>query len=270
MSHSETKPRFGRQKGDPAPNEGKEYPAEWLTPTEAEALIAQCSRRAPTGIRNRAMITLLYRSGLRVSEMLGDPDPRRKIPPLRRSALDLGERSIRLLDTKTGTAQTRYWHAWADDALLRWLEERKRLGLAKNGTPLFCTIKEDQAAGVHPGAPVSRQYLTQLLKRLAAEAGIDKRVHPHGLRHTFAVELLREGADIVTISKLLGHSSIAVTARYLDHLTNDEAGKRLQQVNLPGGPAGAGPPATLEDEVATLRRQVQELTAALGRPAPAR
>jgi integrase len=56
---------------DEPPNEGKKYPAEVLTPDEVTAIISQCPPRAPTGIRNRAMLTLLYRSGLRVSEMTG-------------------------------------------------------------------------------------------------------------------------------------------------------------------------------------------------------
>jgi site-specific recombinase XerD len=77
------------------------------------------------------------------------------------------------------------------------------------------------------------QYVRNLLKRLADQAGIDKRVHPHGFRHTFAVELRRAGTDIASISKLLGHSSIAVTNRYLDHLTNDQAIAELQTIKLP-------------------------------------
>ena len=54
--------------------------------------------------------------------------------------------------------------------------------------------------------------------RLAKKAGIEKRVHPHGLRHTHAAELREEGVDIAIISRQLGHSSIATTARYLDHI----------------------------------------------------
>jgi integrase/recombinase XerD len=64
------KGHFGQEPGTHAPNYGRTYPAEPLTPGEVQALLAQCSRRAPTGIRNRAMLTLLYRSGLRVSELL--------------------------------------------------------------------------------------------------------------------------------------------------------------------------------------------------------
>lgn len=72
-----------------------------------------------------------------------------------------------------------------------------------------------------------------LLGRLADKAGIEKRVHPHGLRHTFADELRVAGVDVVVISKLLGHSSIAVTSRYLDHLTNHQAVTVPEGVDLP-------------------------------------
>ena len=104
----------------------------------------------------------------------------------------------------------------------RWLDTRKRLGL-RNGT-LFCTLD---------GGPVSDDYVRGLLKRLARKAGVDKRVHPHALRHTFAVELEAAGTPVTVISKLLGHSSVAVTARYLDHLTNAQAVGALQAVDLP-------------------------------------
>ena len=201
------------------PNKGKQYPAEPLSPDEVSAIIGACSRRAPTGIRNRALLTLLYRSGLRVSEILA----------VRPSDVDLAKHSIRLLDTKSGHAQTRGYHPSADDALARWLDTRKAIGI-KNGR-LFCTLE---------GGPVSDDYVRGLLKRLARKAGIEKRVHPHGLRHTFAVELEAAGTPVTTISKLLGHSSVAVTARYLDHLTNSQAVAALGSVELPpldGGPS---------------------------------
>ena len=80
---------------------------------------------------------------------------------------------------------------------------------------------------------MSDQYVRNLLQRLAAKAGVDKRVHPHGLRHTYADELRKAGADVVTISKALGHSDIATTARYLDHLTNGQAVDAVAALNLP-------------------------------------
>lgn len=194
------------------PNKGKRYPAEPLAPEEVAAILSACSRKAPTGIRNRALLTLLYRSGLRVSEVLA----------LRPADVNLGKHSIRLLDTKSGQAQTRGFHATADDALDHWLDTRRALGI-RSGR-LFCKLD---------GGPMSDDYVRGMLHRLGARAGVGKRVHPHGLRHTFAVELEHAGTPVTVISKLLGHSSVAVTARYLDHLTNHQAIAALGSVELP-------------------------------------
>lgn len=196
------------------PNKGKKYPPEPLTPAEISAIIGRCSQRAPTGIRNRAMLWLAYRSGLRISELLA----------LRPADLAIADHSARVLHGKGDRATVRYWHPSADDALMRWEDERKRRGLARPGVRLFCTLA---------GGPVSDDYVRNLLRRLAAGAGVEKRVHPHGLRHSYAVELRKAGMDVAAISKLLGHSSVAVTARYLDHLTNDEAGRALAAITLP-------------------------------------
>ena len=191
---------------------GRTFPPDPLTPDEVHSLLSACSLRAPTGIRDRALLTLLYRSGLRVSEALA----------LKPSGIDFAHHRVRVLHGKGNKATVRGFHASADAALARWLDVRKTLGL-KNG-PLFCTLS---------GGPLSDRQVRDMLKRRAARAGIDKRVHPHGLRHTYADELQQQGVPVSTISKLLGHSSIAVTSRYLDHLTNDQAIDALQGVELP-------------------------------------
>jgi integrase/recombinase XerD len=195
-----------------APNKDKRYPAEVLTPAEVAAIIATCSTRAPTGVRNRAVIMLLYRSGLRVSELVA----------LRPADVDLRKHTLRVLHGKGDKATTRGFHPSADDALARWLDVRKGLGF-RNG-PLFCTLD---------GTPLHQQYVRNMLHQRAAKAGVDKRVHPHGLRHTFAVELEQAGTPVSVISALLGHSSIAVTARYLAHLSNHQAVSALEGVVLP-------------------------------------
>lgn len=210
-----------RRGGYPS-RQDKTYPPQPLAPAEVRALLSQCSRRAPTGIRNRALIMLLYRSGLRISEALA----------LRPSGVDLEHHTARVLHGKgkggpqAGKATVRPLHPSADDAVLRWLDTRKQYAAAhgwKNG-PLFCTLNGD---------PLSDRYVRDLLKRLGTKAGIDKRIHPHGLRHTYANELREAGADVVVISKALGHSSIAVTARYLDHLTNGQAVDAVIALDLP-------------------------------------
>jgi site-specific recombinase XerD len=200
------------QPGQPAANKGRTVPAEVLTTGEVAALISGCSPKAPTGIRNRALVWLLYRSGLRVSEALA----------LRPADVDLARHALRVLHGKGDKATTRGFHPTADDALARWLDTRRALGI--RGGTLFCTLK---------GGPVSDRYVRNLLHRLAGQAGIDKRVHPHGLRHTYAAELEAAGLTVSEISKLLGHSSAAVTARYLDHLTNERAITALEEADLP-------------------------------------
>lgn len=206
-------PALGQQAGRPSPNSGKRYPAEPLTPEEATAIVGQCSTTSATGIRNRALITMLYRSGLRISEALA----------FRPADMNPRVRSIRLLDTKSGSPQTRGWHSRADDAVAHWTDKRRELGVSPRA-PFFCTLR---------GEPLSADYVRGLLHRLGPRAGVTKRVHPHGWRHTFAAEMEAAGATVTTISKLLGHSSVAVTARYLGHLTNAQAVAALQDIDLP-------------------------------------
>lgn len=211
--------RFGSVKGQAATNLGQKLPPEVLTTDEVAAIIGACSAVSATGIRNRALLMLLYRSGLRVAEAVGDA--RRGKAPLKVSDVSLAAHSIRVLHGKGDKATTRGFHPSATDTLARWLDTRRAMGIRG---PLFCTLG---------GTPLHAQYVRDLLKRLAVAAGVDKRVTPHGLRHTFADELRRSGVDIVTISKLLGHSSPAVTARYLDHLTNGQAIETLTTTSLP-------------------------------------
>lgn len=200
------------ERSETSPNKDGDYPAEVLTAAEVTAIIGQCSTRARTGIRNRALLMLLYRSGLRISEALA----------LKPSDIDLAARSIRVLNGKGGKTTTRGFHPDATDALARWMDTRKQLGL--RGGPLFCTLN---GGAMHP------QYVRNLLHRLAGKAGVDKRVHPHGFRHSYAVDLEQAGVPVTMISKLLGHSSVAVTARYLEHLTNHQAVTMLGTVDLP-------------------------------------
>jgi len=88
-----------------------------------------------------------------------------------------------------------------------WTGKRRELGL--RAWTLFCTLDGD---------PVRDTYVRDMLKRIAARAGITKRVHPHGLRHSYASALVREGVPLNVLSKALGHSSSAITSRYLDHI----------------------------------------------------
>jgi site-specific recombinase XerD len=176
----------------------RRLPPEVLTDAEGCALMGACGRHAPTGIRNRALIALLYRTGLRINEAL----------TLYPKDLELTDGSVRVLHGKGGRSRTVGLDPGAAAVIERWLDARSRLGLGGRH-PVFCTLR------VHR---MSDAYVRVMLKRLAARAGIDKRVHAHGLRHTHAAQLRAEGVDIAIISRQLGHASITTTARYLDHL----------------------------------------------------
>ena len=229
----------GRRAAKPA----RRLPPEILTDDEVCAMMRACGRYAPTGLRNRALIALLYRTGLRINEALY----------LYPKDLNLADGSVRVLNGKGGKSRTVGLDPGATAIIERWLDARSRcLALAlrigkgdrnanDNGEaydepgalphnlpsrdstklasadcrnafgrcPIFCTLR---------GEPMADAYIRVMLKRLAARAGIDKRVHAHGFRHTHAAQLRAEGIDIAIISRQLGHASITTTARYLDHI----------------------------------------------------
>jgi site-specific recombinase XerD len=194
-------PAFRR--GVRPPNAGLKFPAEVLTVEEISRLLDACSRRAPTGVRNRAMIVVMWRGGLRCAEAL---------------ALDLRD-----VDRERGTLTVRHGKGnrrrvvgldpTAFAVVERWIDVRAQLGVPR-GAALFCTITRGASFGRRVGAG----YWRTAIKRLADKAEIDKRVHSHGLRHTHAVELLLEGVPLTVIMHQLGHSGLGVTQRYVDHL----------------------------------------------------
>lgn len=176
---------------------GRRFPAEVLTQDEVERLMAACPRY-DVGVRNRAMIALLYRTGLRLSEAL----------MLHPKDVDLEAGTIRVLFGKRGYARTVGIDASATLYIARWIEVRTRWGPLV-GAPLLCS---------RTGGVVTTAYVRRLMPVLGRKAKIAKRVHAHGLRHTHASELRSEGVDIGIISKQLGHKCITTTARYLDHI----------------------------------------------------
>jgi site-specific recombinase XerD len=94
-----------------------------------------------------------------------------------------------------------------------WLELRRKRGIS-NGSPLFCSLA---------GRPMDQSYVRHLLPRLARKAGVERRVHAHGLRHAFAVDLVRSGAPLYVVRDALGHSSVATTQVYLSRVGAHEA-----------------------------------------------
>lgn len=176
----------------------KRYPAEVLTKHEIEALLAACGSESWTDRRNYALLVLLWRTGLRISEALA----------LRPCDVDLERGAIRVLHGKGGRARTVGIDRIGIDSLRGWMQEHRSMGYS-SGEVLFIT---------RSGLPLSQGYLRRKLPELAREAGVHKRVHAHGLRHTHASELRAEGVDIAVIKWQLGHRSLMTTIEYLDHL----------------------------------------------------
>lgn len=210
-----TSPNYRR--GVEPPNKGKKYPVEVLSADEVGRLIGACGTRGASGIRNRAMIVVMWRAGLRVAECCAlypkDVDPARG--------------TVTVLLGKGRRRRTVGLDPQAMAVVERWLDRRRRLGVPARSR-LFCTIRVDNF-----GHPVRTAYMRELFKRLGEKAGIEKRVHPHQLRHTHAFELSLEGMPVHMIQLQLGHNSLATTERYISHIAPAQLIERIQERDWP-------------------------------------
>ena len=190
-------------------NKGRKLPPELVTPEDVSALLRACSGTAPTGIRNRALIVILYRAGLRLEEALG----------LLPTDVDVPNGVIHVDRPTGGRAREVGVDIGALNLVRQWLRARVSLGVGGDA-PLFCTLS---------GGPIHPAYVRQLLPRLAEKAGIDKRIHAQGLRYTHAAELAAEGMPAELIQAQLGHESLASTDRYLRRMSRQDRIDALQR-----------------------------------------
>lgn len=195
-------------------------PAEIYTREETQAVLSACSRRGNAGIRNRALIALLYRCGLRIGEALA----------LKPADIDRGAGTVRILRGKGSKARTVGIDAGAVALIDQWLAKRTELGIRSG--PLFCTFSKNAS-----GQLLDTSYVRHLLSRLQEKAQLTKRVHAHGFRHTHAVELLREHKSPVLIQGVLGHSNLQVTNTYLAHLEPRDVIDAMRERTWDTGPA---------------------------------
>lgn len=162
---------------------------------DVRRLIGSVDAEDPLGLRDRAMLELLYASGLRVSELCG----------VRLEQLDLESGMIRVTGKGSKTRLVPVGGP-AREALARYLESgRPGLVSRRSGAEVFLSVR---------GRKLTTQRVWQLLKAYAARAGIETAVHPHLLRHSFATHLLAGGADLRIIQELLGHADISTTQIY--------------------------------------------------------
>ncbi len=166
-----------------------------LTLEEIDAMIAQIDLSSNEGHRNRAIIEMLYGSGLRVSELT----------ELKLSNIYLEEEYMLILGKGSKqryvpiSPEAKKWFVF-------WLEERAHWRIDPKAT--------DYAFLNRYGRPLTRAMVFTIIKRLTEAAGIHKVVSPHTLRHSFATHLLQNGADLRVIQQLLGHEDLATTEIY--------------------------------------------------------
>jgi integrase/recombinase XerD len=165
-----------------------------LSEREVEALLEAPDASGPLGLRDRAMLELLYASGLRVSEIVGLP----------KDAPDL-EAGILRVRGKGGKERLVPFGKSAARWLARYLDAARPALDAKRSPSLFLTAR---------GGAMTRQRLWQLIDGYGRAAGIRSRLTPHRLRHSFATHLLEHGADLRALQMMLGHADIATTQVY--------------------------------------------------------
>lgn len=177
-----------------SPRTGRRLPTV-LSRSEVKALLEAPSPDSRGYWRDRAILELLYASGLRVSEATG----------LEVSHVDLDERLVSVLG-KGGRERIVPFGRTAAETLLRYLGRlRPALERGQGEGMLFLSLR---------GRPLTRMSVWTLVREAAEAAGIQKHVSPHTLRHTFATHLLEGGADLVAVQELLGHADISTTQIY--------------------------------------------------------
>lgn len=177
-----------------APKLGRPLP-KTLTESEVEQLLAAPNITTPLGLRDRAMLEVLYASGLRVSELVN----------LVVAQVNFQQGLVRVM----GKGSKERLVPLGEEAL-HWLQRFMREGRGL----LLGERRSDALFPSKHGTAMSRQAFWQLIKRYALEAGISKALSPHTLRHAFATHLLNHGADLRVVQLLLGHSSLSTTQIY--------------------------------------------------------
>ena len=187
------------------PKFGRHLP-DILTTAEIDRIIATVDMHTTKGIRDSAMLEVLYSCGLRVSELTS----------LRLSDLFFGEGYIRVIG-KGDKQRLVPISTVARDKIQRYLEKRRS---ARSG--------EEVVFLNNRGGQLTRVMVFTILKQAAQRAGIDKHISPHTFRHSFATHLLEGGASIRQVQEMLGHESILTTEIYT-HLDSDHLRHTLEE-----------------------------------------
>ena len=196
------------------PKAGRKLP-EFLSIQEVDDLLAAPPLDTPRGVRDKAMLEVLYATGLRVSELV----------TLELSALDRRLGTVKAFGKRRKERRVPIGEQ-ALDAVEAYLEtSRPALLKGRRSKALFVTNR---------GRGMTRQGFWKILKRYAVAAGIQRNISPHKLRHSFATHLLERGADLRAVQALLGHADIATTQIYT-HVTREHLLEVYRKAHPRGG-----------------------------------
>ena len=185
-----------------------------LSEAQVEALLAAPDEHTPLGLRDRAMLELMYASGLRVTELVG----------LKTVQVGLNEGVIKVMG-KGARERLVPFGEEARQWIVRYLETARQAILGGQvSDALFVTAR---------GGPMTRQMFWTLVKQHALRAGVIVPLSPHTLRHAFATHLLNHGADLRVVQMLLGHADISTTTIYT-HVARERL-RHLHQRHHPRG-----------------------------------
>ncbi|MGB8804789.1 MAG: site-specific tyrosine recombinase XerD [Chthoniobacterales bacterium] len=171
------------------------YLPETLNEIQAEQLLEAIDTTAPLGLRDRAMIELLYASGLRISELANS----------RLENFNAEERILRVVGKGNKTRLVPVGRK-ACEAIAAYLStERPKLLSRRTGNEIFLSVR---------GTKMTTVRIWQIVKKHAKRSGLEANIYPHLLRHSFATHLLGNGADLRIIQEMLGHADISTTQVY--------------------------------------------------------
>jgi site-specific recombinase XerD len=191
----------GFHRGRPPRNRGLRYPAD-PPPVEEVVAVMRAAGESACGLRTRALIVVLWRAGLRISEALALAD----------SDLDRVRGAILVRRGKGGKRREVGMNRWASEQIDPWLRLRVSLRVGA----LLCVVNAPQ------GRPWSAAAVRETLRQLALRAGVPRRFAPHQLRHAHAVAMAREGVPLNVIQRQLGHANLGITSVYLQGIDNSE------------------------------------------------
>lgn len=187
------------------PNPKKDlYLPKFLNDKELNKIFSVCNENTPSDERDTLIIELLYATGIRVSELVN----------IKVKDIDRTNKSIKVLG-KGDKERIVLYNNHTSRALDIYLNDAYHIFNKKNSEYLILN---------HNGGKLSDRYVRMIIDKLVRKANLDIKISPHTIRHTFATDMLEEGADLMTVKELLGHESLNTTSIYT-HITNEQIKK---------------------------------------------